>query len=170
MTEATKTNQHGFPIQTCTRCHGSGHHSYNQIHGTMCYGCGGGGVQIVKKAKPAWIAFVANAKSLKEIVARDLKVGQVACKSGAKIKKEIVGIEVLPTYSKPWSERHTAQAIADGYKPEQCFQIFAPMIVTFADGTTEETDATSVWKPVVTLADLNADFYLAQIPQRKVKK
>lgn len=29
---------------TCPRCGGSGHYSYNQIDGTVCYGCGGSGV------------------------------------------------------------------------------------------------------------------------------
>lgn len=27
--------------QTCGRCGGSGHYSYNQIHGSRCYGCNG---------------------------------------------------------------------------------------------------------------------------------
>jgi hypothetical protein len=27
--------------QTCGRCGGTGQYSYNQIHGTVCYGCGG---------------------------------------------------------------------------------------------------------------------------------
>lgn len=34
----------------CGRCGGTGHYSYNQIDGTMCYGCGGKGVVIDKKA------------------------------------------------------------------------------------------------------------------------
>ncbi|GHV06463.1 hypothetical protein FACS1894217_05190 [Clostridia bacterium] len=28
-------------IQTCSRCGGSGHYSYNQIDGTRCFKCGG---------------------------------------------------------------------------------------------------------------------------------
>ena len=27
--------------QPCTRCGGTGHYSFNLMHGTMCYGCGG---------------------------------------------------------------------------------------------------------------------------------
>lgn len=30
-------------VRDCSRCGGSGHFSYNQIHGTMCYGCNGRG-------------------------------------------------------------------------------------------------------------------------------
>ena len=33
---------------TCPRCGGSGHYSYNQIDGTMCYGCNGSGIAIQK--------------------------------------------------------------------------------------------------------------------------
>lgn len=35
---------------TCSRCGGSGRYSFNLIHGTRCYGCGGTGKQ---KTKPA---------------------------------------------------------------------------------------------------------------------
>lgn len=31
----------------CSRCGGSGHYSYNQMHGTMCYGCSGSGKMVV---------------------------------------------------------------------------------------------------------------------------
>ena len=30
-------------LEVCSRCGGDGHYSYNQMHGTMCYGCGGNG-------------------------------------------------------------------------------------------------------------------------------
>ena len=34
----------------CRRCGGSGHFSYNLIHGTMCYGCHGTGYQMIDLA------------------------------------------------------------------------------------------------------------------------
>lgn len=38
--------------QTCTRCHGSGSHSYNAKDGTRCYGCGGSGlIPLTEKGK-----------------------------------------------------------------------------------------------------------------------
>ena len=163
-------NGNGFPIETCSRCHGTGHHSYNQVNGTICFKCGGHGKCVTKKAKPAWIAFVANAKALKEISAKDLRVGQVACSSGSRIKKEIVAIEILDVYRTAWSASFTAKAISEGYKPEQCYEVHSPMIITFVDGTTVQTNARSGWTPVVTLADLNADFYLAQIPKARKAK
>jgi len=40
-----------FEKQTCARCGGSGRHSYNQLHGDVCYGCGGSGEQLTKRAR-----------------------------------------------------------------------------------------------------------------------
>ncbi len=37
-----------FDTGTCSRCGGSGHYSYNQIDGTVCYGCGGSGKKLTK--------------------------------------------------------------------------------------------------------------------------
>lgn len=42
-------NKLGFELVTCTRCGGSGHYSYCQAHGTMCFKCGGSGVVLSKK-------------------------------------------------------------------------------------------------------------------------
>ena len=30
-------------LEICSRCGGNGNYSYNMMHGTMCYGCGGKG-------------------------------------------------------------------------------------------------------------------------------
>lgn len=54
--DALKTNERNLDARllglgltrVCSRCSGSGHHSYNQIHGTMCYGCNGRGKQPAK--------------------------------------------------------------------------------------------------------------------------
>jgi len=50
---------------TCGRCNGTGKHSFNLMHGTMCFGCQGTGKKIVtpkgqKKIAPT--APVSNAK------------------------------------------------------------------------------------------------------------
>lgn len=34
-------------VRVCTRCGGTGKHSYNLRHGDMCYGCGGTGKVVV---------------------------------------------------------------------------------------------------------------------------
>jgi hypothetical protein len=45
------TNALGFEIKTCSRCGGSGQFSYNQIHGSKCYGCAGCGKQYTGRGK-----------------------------------------------------------------------------------------------------------------------
>jgi len=37
MTKTTIT----YEMKTCGRCGGTGHYSYNSMHGTVCYGCSG---------------------------------------------------------------------------------------------------------------------------------
>jgi hypothetical protein len=60
MTKTTKVDRFGFPIRPCTRCGGSGTHSYNSRDGNRCYGCSGSGWQHPRgKVGQAWEAFVA---------------------------------------------------------------------------------------------------------------
>lgn len=44
---------------TCTRCNGTGRHSFNLRHGTTCLGCKGTGKQKTRPAKPSpkWAVF-----------------------------------------------------------------------------------------------------------------
>ena len=42
-----------FESRTCTRCGGSGSYSYNPMHGSVCYGCGGRGVQLTRRGRAA---------------------------------------------------------------------------------------------------------------------
>jgi len=63
-----------FETATCGRCAGSGHYSFNMMHGTICYGCGGSGIKLTKKgaaAKAAWIAAYRKTVRISEIVAGD---------------------------------------------------------------------------------------------------
>lgn len=53
------TNKLGFEIKTCSRCGGTGQYSFNQMHGSRCYGCGGDKVQYTKRGRAArdfWVA------------------------------------------------------------------------------------------------------------------
>jgi len=63
-----------FETATCGRCAGSGHYSFNMMHGTVCYGCGGSGIKLTKKgaaAKAAWVAAYRKTVRISEIVAGD---------------------------------------------------------------------------------------------------
>lgn len=42
-----------FESKECSRCLGCGEHSYNLMHGKVCYGCGGSGKQLTKRGSSA---------------------------------------------------------------------------------------------------------------------
>lgn len=46
-----------FETKTCDRCGGSGSHSFNLMHGSRCYGCGGTGKTLTKSGKAAQSLF-----------------------------------------------------------------------------------------------------------------
>lgn len=49
-----------FETTTCGRCGGSGNYSFNLIHGSRCYGCGGAGQVLTKRGKAAQAWFRAR--------------------------------------------------------------------------------------------------------------
>lgn len=53
MTTYQQTDANGFETQTCTRCGGSGHHSYCQMYGTTCFKCHGAGKVYTKRGRAA---------------------------------------------------------------------------------------------------------------------
>ena len=60
-----------FESQVCSRCGGSGHFSFNLMHGTVCYGCSGSGVKYTKRGLAAKEFF----RSLMEVPVEELQVG-----------------------------------------------------------------------------------------------
>jgi len=78
---------------TCTRCQGTGQHSFSSKHGTMCYGCLGTGT---KSAKPMTESQVKYIRSLfiqvKEAMTIDEQDSLVT-----KMKAHIDGTNVLTT-------------------------------------------------------------------------
>lgn len=42
-----------FERESCSRCGGSGHYSYCEMHGTTCFKCGGSGKQYTKRGHAA---------------------------------------------------------------------------------------------------------------------
>lgn len=53
MTAITTTWSEIFESETCTRCGGTGQYSFNQIDGTMCYGCRGAKRKLTKRGAAA---------------------------------------------------------------------------------------------------------------------
>jgi len=60
-----------FETKTCSRCGGSGHFSFNLMHGTMCYGCQGKGIQFTKRGLAARVFFDESLT----VAASELKAG-----------------------------------------------------------------------------------------------
>lgn len=75
--EETKTNKYGFPIVTCSRCHGTGNFSFNLEDGTTCFKCNGSGHMVAKKALPAWEAFRIAARKMTQKQWGEVELGDV---------------------------------------------------------------------------------------------
>ena len=61
-----------FETATCTRCGGTGSHSYCQMYGTTCFGCGGAGRKYTKRGQAAVDYFNSlRSKPLKDFVVGD---------------------------------------------------------------------------------------------------
>jgi hypothetical protein len=61
-----------FETQACTRCGGSGNYSYCQMHGTVCFQCGGSKVQLTKRGHAAQVFY----NNLLTKPASEFKVGE----------------------------------------------------------------------------------------------
>lgn len=64
-------NKNGFEVQTCSRCGGTGHYSYCQRFGTICFKCRGGMVVFTKRGAEAYRFF----NELLSIKAKDIQPG-----------------------------------------------------------------------------------------------
>jgi hypothetical protein len=83
-----------YEKQTCSRCLGSGHYSYNSIHGTRCYGCNGNKTQLTKagaKARAAVQAFIAERHTVN---VEDLKVGDLIKRDN--FARKVAAVEIVP--------------------------------------------------------------------------
>lgn len=106
----TKTTK--LETVTCGRCGGTGEYSYNQMHGSTCYGCSGGKVVFTKKGKAAHDFL----KGLRSKRAGDLKVGDSPQQEdffrGARGFYKIEKIDVVDTIEKAtstWTDKVTGE-------------------------------------------------------------
>ncbi len=151
-------NKNGFPLVVCSRCDGCGEYSYNERDGTRCFGCGGDGWQIAKRAKPAWIAYISEVKEQKETVVRKLQVGD-------KIVRKKVWCEVR---SLTETDTEVGWTIVDGVRTTTDYQ----WIVEIFNGQeiiSEELSGNLIVKRSGSAVDVNK--YLAMVkPKRKQKE
>jgi len=78
-----------YERETCSRCGGTGHYSYNQINGTTCFGCNGKGEKLTKRGRAA----SDFALSLVAKTADEIAVGDVVLYNG---KGQITALSVEP--------------------------------------------------------------------------
>lgn len=70
-------NAFGFPVETCSRCDGSGQYSYNQRDGKRCFKCAGNGYNLAARAVKAWNLYIEAKKEASSIPATEIKVGDM---------------------------------------------------------------------------------------------
>ena len=105
-----------YETECCTRCSGGGHYSYNQITGTICFKCGGSGLQYTKRGK----ATQQFAESIMAVLGSDIKVCDII-RLGNKGQITVQSLEVVESRcrfkSAPNSEWKTRlKVIATGPK------------------------------------------------------
>lgn len=147
----TEKNKWGFPLTECQRCGGSGHYSFNPIHGTTCYGCGGTGWVVAKKAKKVYAEFRKHLKERTEPTTRMLAIGDKVRKQTEKEYKVVASLEKTDEVS-GWSQ--SGEERTYHYR----------MIVTFEDGTTEKVCEGVMWKRHTLVSELGIDAFLERIP------
>lgn len=87
----------GFEIETCSRCGGSGHFSYNQIDGSRCFKCGGAKVTYTKRGQAAAEFYEAQfQKPLSEFKVGDFMRCEIMAPSGMSARFFAPVIEVKP--------------------------------------------------------------------------
>ena len=70
-----RLDEYGLPITDCSRCGGTGHHSWNQLHGSRCYGCNGTKVKWTAAAAKQVELFTADRAVANSVLAVDVKIG-----------------------------------------------------------------------------------------------
>lgn len=102
-----------FETQVCNRCGGTGHYSFNMVHGTMCYGCQGSGEKFTKRGQSAFDYY----KGLRTIKAADVEVGQRIKAVGAKFTvTEIKADDDNPGRIKFTSSSNNVYSLSDQYE------------------------------------------------------
>lgn len=99
-----------FETQTCGRCNGTGHYSYNTKDGTVCYGCRGAKVVWSKRDKRYAEDFLAARRRFVRIPSDALSVGQEVREDSDPTWRVVESIEVIPGTA----ERNTGCTLVDG--------------------------------------------------------
>lgn len=87
-----------YPSESCPRCNGSGKYSYNEVHGSMCYGCHGTGKILTKEGERIKKTITKLQDKLWNIKATEVRVGdsiyeKTLLRSGWSIVTEIKQVD-----------------------------------------------------------------------------
>jgi hypothetical protein len=81
-------------MEDCRRCGGTGLHSFNRSHGSVCYGCAGRKIARTAEAKVASEKLKTLASELASVAAAELEPGAVIRENGRrKGWSEVVSVE-----------------------------------------------------------------------------
>jgi sarcosine oxidase delta subunit len=153
----TTTNKFGFPIQTCRRCEGTGHYSFNARMGTVCFNCLGKKTTVAPYAKKAFTAFQTYVHDRKKVAAQNLEVGDLIAHNNVWCK--VVNVNV--------TDEVLGRTMAGGEVTSTYFRVL--LTVTYKD--VEETfkiNGGAVMRRHS--GKIDAEPFLAMIKQPKEKK
>lgn len=85
-----------YETKTCGRCGGSGHYSFNLMHGTVCYGCSGRKTVLTAAGSKASLAVKGFIEANYSVAVRDLTPGMLIRVEG--VTRRIVTAEFSGSY------------------------------------------------------------------------
>lgn len=138
------TDRYGFPVEVCGRCGGTGQHSYNQMHGSVCYGCDGKQVRHTKKARPQFQAWAGEVRKQQQAVGHAIQVGdELAVHEG--YARKIVGWRSVVAVET--TEDACGWSIERGENGEDIKTPTAwGMLITFDDGEVERSATNNCYR------------------------
>lgn len=122
-----------FATTTCGRCGGSGHYSFNQVDGTVCYGCIGTGYVWDRKDKKYALDYLAARKQAKETVLRGVVAGDRINMGG-----DWGWVNVREAVFVPGTEQSNRGHAKTGSGPGATVHYAGSVRLTFDDGSTYE--------------------------------
>lgn len=130
--DTIRTDKVGFPVQECRRCGGSGHYSYNTVHGSVCYGCSGTGWQYTRKAARHAQAYREAVRRQRDALAQDLQPGDRVVKGLHSQRRK--GDQWVTVTEVERTDRESGRSLRDGEMVPTSWYT----IITTDDGETRE--------------------------------
>lgn len=147
VSEVTTTRPRAFPYKHCTRCGGSGHYSFNLMHGTMCYGCSGKGkAPASKKVAELSSRYATERRRIVTPVLSSVWPGD-RIKLGGGEYRTVTSIEVT-------SERY-GHSVVNG----KATNIVSGVTVTFDDGEVVKTTTNAIAQRAVLKSEIRAQLW-----------